>query len=78
MDAAEKKILNNYLSLLERLNPTMKLNLIDRLTESVKSHISLESKIQSSFGAWESDETAEELIDLIRTSRNTNRQIEEL
>lgn len=77
MDTADKKILNNYFGLLESLSPAMKLNLIDRLTESVKSRISSKSKIKSAFGAWDSDESAEELIDTIQKSRNTNRQIEE-
>ena len=78
MDAVDKKILNNYLGLLERLNPTMKSNLIDRLSRSVKSRVSAKSKMKSAFGAWNSDESAEDLIELIRNSRNTNRQIEEL
>tara|TARA_R110000796_G_scaffold96719_1_gene202904 strand:+ start:305251 stop:305487 length:237 start_codon:yes stop_codon:yes gene_type:complete len=78
MDAIDKKILNNYLGLLERLSPTMKLNLIDRLTKSVKSKASAKSKMKSAFGAWSSDESAEELIKRIQNSRKTNRQIEEL
>ncbi len=78
MDSADKKILNNYLGLLDRLSPAMKLNLIDRLTESVKSRITTPSKIKSAFGAWDSAESAEELSELIRNSRNTNRQIEGL
>ncbi|MEQ8812098.1 MAG: hypothetical protein RIE59_23725 [Imperialibacter sp.] len=73
MDAAEKKILNNYFGLLERMTPSMKLNLIDRLTASIKSRTSSKSKIRSSFGAWDTEQSADEL----RTSRNTNRQIEE-
>ena len=72
MDAVDKKILNNYFGLLERLNPSMKLRLIDRLTESVKSDTSSESKIKSSFGAWEAGESTEELIESIRRSRNSN------
>ncbi len=78
MDAADKKIVNNYLRLLERLTPAMKLNLIDRLTESVKLGDSSKSKIKSAFGAWSSDESAEEIIDTIHKSRNTNREVEEL
>lgn len=77
MDAADQKILNNYLGLLERLNPAMKLTLIDQLTDSAKSDIPSKSKISSAFGAWRSDESAEELIEFIRNSRSTNRQIEE-
>lgn len=77
MDAVEKKILNNYLGLLERLNPTMKLNLIERLKKSVETSTS-SSNIKSSYGAWASEESAEELISSIRSSRNTNRQVEAL
>lgn len=78
MDAVDKKILDNYLGLLERLNPTMKLDLIDRLSRSVKSNVAPKSKMKAAFGAWNSDESAEDLIELIYNSRNTNRQLEEL
>lgn len=78
MDAVDKKILNNYLGLLERLNPTMKLNLIHQLKKSVKSRVSTKSQMKSAFGSWNSDESAEELIELIQNSRNTHRNIEEL
>ncbi|MEX0965871.1 MAG: hypothetical protein WD077_01425 [Bacteroidia bacterium] len=77
MDAIDKKILNNYLRLLEQLSPAMKLNLIEQLKESVKSRIGYNSKIQSSYGAWDSEESAEDIIEKLRTSRNTNRRIEE-
>lgn len=77
MDAVDKKILNNIFSLLDRLNLQMKLSLIDLLSESVKTRISSKSKMKTAFGAWESDESAEDLIETIRTSRNTNRQIEQ-
>jgi hypothetical protein len=77
MDAVDKKILNNYFGLLEGLNPTMKSNLIDRLSKSIKSRTTSKSKIKLSFGGWESNETSETLIKSIRNSRNTNRQIEE-
>ncbi|WP_205656057.1 hypothetical protein [Algoriphagus formosus] len=55
----------------------MKLSLIDLLSESVKTRGSSKSKMKTAFGAWESDESAEDLIETIRTSRNTNRQIEQ-
>ena len=77
MDAVDKKILNNIFSLLDRLNLQMKLSLIDLLSESVKTRSSSKSKMKTAFGAWESDESAEDLIETIRTSRNTNRQIEQ-
>jgi len=78
MDAVDKKILDNYLGLLKGLNSTMKLNLIDHLSESLKASLSSKSEMKSAFGAWSSDESAEEIIDFIHKSRNTNRHIEEL
>lgn len=78
MDAADEKIVNNYLKLLEQLNPAMKLDLIDKLIKSVKSRVSTTSRMEAAFGAWQSDETAEQIIELIYNSRNTNRKIEEL
>jgi len=77
MDATDKKILDNYLGLLEKLTPNMKLKLIDRLKVSVKSRRIKQSTMRSAFGAWNQDESAEELIDTIYKSRNTNRNIEE-
>ena len=76
MDAIDKKIMNNYLGLLEGLNSMMKLTIIDRLKKSVKSNVATESKRKAAFGAWNSAESAEELIENIKSSRNTNRQIE--
>lgn len=76
MDVADK-ILNNYLGLLERLNPVMKKKLIEQLKESAKPRMA-KSTISEAFGAWQSQETAEELIDQIQKSRSTNRQIEKL
>lgn len=78
MNIAEKKILNNYLNLLERLSPKMKLNLSEQLKKSAKVQTPSKSNLKIAFGAWKSSETAEELIQTIRSSRNTNRQIEEL
>jgi len=78
METSESKILNSYLKLLERLSPRLKLELIEKLTQSIKLDLSKDSRMKSSFGAWESENTAEELIDQIRSSRYTNRQIEEL
>lgn len=77
MSTEEQKILNNYFGLLEGLSTSMKLNLIERLKASVQKPIAPKSKLKAAYGAWESDESAEELIKTIRSSRNTNRQIEE-
>ena len=77
MDAAEQKILNGYLGLIKSLTPSMKLNLIKRLKESMKAPKPEESHMEDAFGSWHSNESAEELIKTIRSNRMTNRQIEE-
>jgi hypothetical protein len=77
MDAVEQKILNGYLGLIKSLTPTMKLNLIKRLKDSMKTPKQEESQMDEAFGSWHSNESAEELIETIRSSRMTNRQIEE-
>ena len=78
MESTDNKILNNYFGLLSGLSARLKLDLIEKLTQSIKAEFSSESRIKSSFGAWQSDESAEDLINQIESSRQTNRQIEEL
>lgn len=72
-------IADYYLGVLQNLNHDTKLDLISRLSESLKlenqpSNVSL----QSLFGAYQSKETAEEIITAIRDSRNFTRNIEAL
>lgn len=81
MKAADlnNKLINSYLELLKNLSPSNKLDLIAKLTESIKSDIKVkENAFEQSFGAWEDNESVEELINTIRDSRQFNRQIEEL
>ena len=70
-------IIDGYVGLLENLSPSNKLDLISRLTKSVKSDLKKKkSSFQKSFGALESAKTAEEIIEEIRNSRVSNREIE--
>ncbi len=78
MKSSENKILKSYWELLSGLNAKLKLDLIEKLTLSLKSEISKKSRIKMSFGKWSSEESAEEIIEKLRESRNTNRQIEKL
>lgn len=72
------KLVDGYLEFLKYLNPTSKLDLIGKLTQSVKSDLqSRESEFEESFGAWDENDDAEELIEEIRSSRVFNRKIEE-
>ncbi len=70
-------IVEGYLGLLDNLSPTNKLDLISKLTESVKTDLSnKKSSFKKAFGAFVSKKTAEEIIDEIRKSRLSTRQIE--
>jgi len=72
-------LIDGYVRLLENLSPNSKLDLISKLTQSVKTDISdKKSSFKKSFGAFESKKSAEELIDEIRSSRSFKRKIEEI
>jgi len=73
------KIINSYLGLLKNLSPSSKLDLISKLTQSVKSDItSQKNNLKKAFGAWDQEESADELVNTIRDSRLFNRKTEEL
>ena len=71
-------LIEGYLRLLDNLSPSNKLDLISKLTLSVKTDITDRKKsFYKAFGAWESKQTSDEIINGIRNSRNFNRQIEQ-
>ncbi len=73
------RLIESYLELLKNLNPSNKLDLIAKLTQSIKADIRGENNdFEKSFGAWDNKEDAEELVNTIRSSRHYERQIEEL
>ena len=77
MSAVEMNIINGYIELLENLSPSTKLELISKLTSSIKSDLKRKrSSFKKAYGAFESDKSAEEIIEGLRSSRNFNRQIE--
>ena len=70
-------ILDGYIGLLENLSPDNKLDLISKLTASVKTDFgNKKSTFKKSFGAFVSEKTAEEIIEEIRNSRMFTREIE--
>jgi len=72
-----KTLVDSYLSLLDNLTAAGKLDLISKLTDSIKSDISGKKNLfKKSFGAFASEESAEELIEEIRLSRTSTREIE--
>ncbi len=72
-------IADYYFGFLKNLNADSKLDLISKLSQSLKQIDDNQSaSLQSLFGAYKSEETAEEIIAQIRTSRVFNHNIEPL
>lgn len=71
-------LIEGYLRLLDNLSASNKLDLISKLTLSVKTDIAdRKNSFYKAFGAWESKQSADEIIKDIRNSRTFNRQMEQ-
>lgn len=71
-------LIDGYLQMLDNLSPSNKLDLISKLTLSVKTDITKKKRaFYKAFGAWESNQTADQIIGDIRDSRTFTRQIEQ-
>jgi len=63
-------VIDGYVRLLNSLSSNNKLDLISRLTDSVKTDLKeKKSFFKRSFGAFDSSKSAEEIIEEIRGSR---------
>ncbi len=70
-------IVDGYIGLLDNLSTNDKLDLISKLSDSVKTDLkNKKSLFRESFGAFISDKSAEEQIEEIRSSRVFTREIE--
>ena len=70
-------IVDGYIGLLDNLSTNNKLDLISKLTASVKTDLTnKKSSFKKSFGAFDSKKSAEDIIEEIRKSRVSTRQIE--
>ncbi|MEQ1553634.1 MAG: hypothetical protein ABL929_05615 [Ferruginibacter sp.] len=70
-------IVDGYVGLLNNLSTANKLDLISKLSSSVKIDLAKrKSFIKKAFGALDSKKTAEEIIDEIKSSRVSTRKIE--
>jgi hypothetical protein len=75
----DSRLIEGYTALLKNMSTANKLDLISKLTQSVKSEIDEgQNRTYGSFGQWEGDERADEMINVIRESRTFNREREEL
>jgi len=73
-------LIDSYYTLLKSLSPNNKLELIARLSKSMKTAKKREKEVslESLYGSWESDQTADELIAELKAARNFTRKREEL
>jgi hypothetical protein len=70
MTFTDKNIIDNYFGLFESLNSMSKLELIEKLTKSLKSESkNKERNFYKSFGAFPTDKTSDEIITEIKSSR---------
>jgi len=71
---------DSYYTLLKNLSPNNKLELISRLSKSMQTSNKRENEIslESLYGSWESDQSADELIAELKSARNFIDKREEL
>jgi hypothetical protein len=69
-------IVDGYVGLLENLATSNKLDLISKLTDSIKADLTnKKSSFKKAFGAFDSKKSAEEIIEEIRNSRVSTRMV---
>lgn len=77
--SSHTSIADYYFGLLENLNSNSKLDLISKLSLSIKEESGIsERSLQSLFGAYKSEEDAETIIEELKKSKLFNRNIESL
>ena len=78
MSHAEKHIVDTYFELFSGLSPISRIQIIERLTKSLKTEDkTVEKNFYKSFGAFASNKSAEEIISDIKASRKfKQREIE--
>ncbi len=68
-------LVDSYLTLLKSLSPNNKLELIARLSKSMKTtRKAQDNSWKSLFGAWELDQSADDFIEELKKDRNFSRK----
>ncbi|MFN3848203.1 MAG: hypothetical protein ACK4NY_02185 [Spirosomataceae bacterium] len=75
--SVENNLKRTYLALLNRLSVDNRLEIIAELSLSLKNSIRKPKKADFYSGVWQSEDSAEDIIASIRSSRTFNRRIEE-
>lgn len=70
------QLIINYFALLKNLSTNSKLDLISKLTQSIKSNMVDKSTFDEAYNAWDNNDNAEDLISSIRSARTFNRNME--
>lgn len=71
------RLIDNYVELLKNFSTKSKLDLISKLTHSMKSDLAeKKSTLDKAYGAWDDNDKAEDLVSSIRGARCFNRNIE--
>ena len=81
MNTSDITIADNFFGMIRNLSAEVRLDLISRISESLKESTQKKDHSdswKSLFGAYESEESAEEMIRDVKESRHTNREIEDL
>jgi len=80
MKAENVNIADNYWGMIKNLSADVRLELISRISISLKSDKSIQKSDswKMLFGAFESSQSADDIIEDLRKSRYTNREIEAL
>lgn len=75
-----KRLVDTYFSMLKNLSQNNKLELIERLSNSIRTSKRKKTakSIDALYGSWESEKSADEIIKEIEDARNFNRKEIEL
>jgi len=81
MGADKITISDNFFGMIKNLSEEVKLDLIKKISKSLKvtkKSVKDDLSVRELFGAWDTEKSAEEIIDDIREDRHINRKIEKL
>ena len=68
-------LIDNYIGLINNLEPKYKLEIIEKISKSLRNREKITER-KSTFGAFISKKSAEEIIEDVRSARKFNRVIE--
>ena len=61
-------LIDNYFGLIKNLSPEVKLDLIERITKTMRNKTNEKKLLKNAFGAWNSKKSADEIINELRSN----------